>query len=307
MMLIKTLKIYFWVLCFAVQVCVAQEKSSSGADLVKQYNEWLAEIKLNKLIRAKTCLEMKELSQTGSMGTTTFKNVTVLTLVPDSSNTALLTFAKAWGLPKKEISDDKIYELLFTKFADYYGAASDQLVIRFSFNDSQMFSFLIYFDKGIKVNKAIIEIRGNPDEVEPGDLDDNTVGGVLNNVEERPDLEERIAAGLSRFFKTHKHKSPVVVERKDWGSHNIRFKSFPINGEVTGSLHEIIIVNVITQPLRKGYVDVSFFFTVLCAGGIFSAPSDIDEYRDALSSHKKQVAAYGIRLKQNLRTIVNAK
>lgn len=306
---IKTLKIFLLIHFLVNYPCFSQKKTESDSTnsvLVLQYNDWLKSVHLNGLIKATNFSFEKQVSQTGSLGDQSFSNVHVLTLAPDSSFHSRSVFAGEWSKFLKDgPSDDNIYQVLFTKLVDYYKTEPDQLLIKFRFNESDdVFSFLIYFDKGIKVNKSLIGVRGPTSGLEPGDLDDNAVGGILTNIPANENLNLKIVKGLTAFFKKHKHKNPVVVDQKNWGSGNIRFKVSNIQGEVTGNLHEIITINVFIQPSEKDRVDVSFLFTVLCASGIFSSPDDIDLYKDALISKRTNVAAYGIRLKQQLRAII---
>lgn len=306
-MFIKALKIFLFV-CFAIPFsCFSQESSKlSDTGTVNKYNIFLKQVKLNRFLKAVDFKFEAQVMHKGTLGLVQRNNVNVLTLVPGPEFGSSSKFVEEWNRLVKS-SAVNAYDLLFTRLTDYTGLAPETLVIRLKNGESDLYAYLIYFERLVRINKPVMGGRDLPVAADPGDLDDHAVGGIFTNEAAAPDINARIVKGLTAFFKTHKHDAPVVVESKGWASGNMHFKVTHLKGEVTRNLNEIVFLNVITQPAAAGRINLCYFFSVQYSGGIFTASDDMDDYKDALSSYKKEVGAYGLRLKQQLRSILKSR
>lgn len=306
-MFIKAFKI-FVVIFFACCISCWSQESSRLADMliVNKYNIFLKQVKLNHLLKAVDFKFEPELTQKGLLGTITLHGVHVLTLVPGQDDISASKFVEEWNRVVK-IRKMNSYDLLFTRLTDYTLLPPENLVIRIKGSESELYAYLIYFDKAVCINRPIMGGRDLPAGNDPGDLDDYAVGGIFTNELVVPDINARIVKGLTAFFKSHKHDQPVVVESKGWAAGNMHFKVTHLKGEVTRNLNEIIFLNIITQPAAAGRINLCYFFSVQYSGGIFASSDDMEDYKDALATYRKEVGAYGLRLKQQLRLILKSK
>ncbi len=230
----------------------------------------------------------------------------MLTLSPQPGITSAFDFAEKWKHIRSAAPGRDIYQLLFTKLVAYSGLPPDELAVRFRFDDSNILVFTVSFDHLVKVNGQFISGRDAELSNGPGELDDIAYGGVLPNIPQRADFDQWLISKLKTAFQTYKHQSAVEVQSKSWGPGILGFRISNVRGEVTPNLNEVITVNIFVQSTGRGQMTVSFLFTVLCAGGILEPPSGTDSYSDAVIGYKKEVTAFGIRFKQQLRACLNS-
>lgn len=230
----------------------------------------------------------------------------ILVLEPQPDFAYPTEIAPIWKQLLKDFKPEEgLYYLLFSKLMDYSGSDPDSLAIYFKSADPALFSFSVY--KGSKIEHELISInvRDPSGGVDPGDLNQTSVGGILHNFKMKPNLELMIRSGLEKFLKSSRSGGQVRPQKRDLGGGAYQVYALNLKGEVTPGLNERIYINFQIIPAGSDRVNVAYFFSVLCAPGVFRAPVSSNEYKDALSDYKDRVDAYGSKLKEYLLAILN--
>jgi hypothetical protein len=311
----KTLNLFIFIYIIIAIPCFSQiaPQNIKKEHLLNEYNGYLKSVHLDQLINASDFSFQDTISQNVSLGVTKLSSVNILTLEPNSKFTDPIEFSAAWKNILDTIKNKTdIYSQLFFKLADYTGLQPQSLVISLRIGESGIFSFIIYFDNGVKVNEARINGKGapvTPINFDPGDLNNSMFGGFLPNVTFRQDLMAKLNKSIYSFLKNNRHetKEKVIVTQKDWGTAHTHFTANNIKGQVTNKFYETICITLVISPAdEKGKADIAFYFTVSFASGDV-APSKYEDYENAVKVYPVEVSAYGAGLKGRIQTIIDGK
>jgi len=278
--------------------------NAPGADPVNQINKYLAAVKLDSLITASDFSFQHQVSENTPQGNTILNNVWVLKLKPSQGYDDAAVFSEAWNdLVAATANTISIYTRLFFKATDYTQVSPDSLAISFETGDAKKASFLIYFNAGIKVNTALVKIRGannalaNLDLADPGNVSEN--GFWPKAPDNDNTLTQRIENGVIAFMK----KTSSDPDPKKWGVGTRMFKFYKSNGMVMPDYYEIITIYVYIMhyPDNKT-ADIAYTFDVLFAsrGPSGSRPSNIGSYENAALKHKQELDRFGGKLRDIL-------
>lgn len=284
----------------------AQPAISNSAALTRQYNHFLKELHLTKVIQADTFQYQQNLVQQQGDEVIQLNHVYQLVCKPNIAFATPFQFAAAWNKAENSFGGDQIYRMLFSQLADNNSIAPDSLAISLRFTD--LFSFLIYYDHGIKIKKVIIGGRDS-DVTDPGNLDDNCNGGMFLNLFAKGDLSQKLHTRLLPAFKVYKHRKAIVVTRGYSGAATpgmLALKIINVSAEVTRNPHERIFLNVFFSPSGEpGHFNVYYLFYVFYASGL--AEPNAKEYRNAMPDYTDEVRDYGLKLKQLIRNALYKK
>jgi len=307
----RSIKLSFLLCFFCYSQCFCQQKIYNTDDnrVVNQFNTYLKAVNLNALIRAVDFSFKSSIAFHGPQGAVTRKNVNVLTLQPGPDFSDPPVFSDAWRKLLTQTSGKaNIYSQLFFLLATNAKMSPDSLVIIFESSTPEFASFMIYFNKGIKVIKSLVQVRDGAApsvNIDPGDLDNGLLGGFFANVPKRGNLVKALKDGINAFLKGN-NRLINVGEPKQWQNEVFNFDVKPLKGRVTGRFYEEITVNITIIPKDNNYVDVEFrFYVSLAASGPNNTPpANFDGGEDAVKRYKGQVSNFGAALRARLRTIL---
>jgi len=297
--------ILFLLLVFAFKAN-AQTAIPVPAKVTRQYNDFLKELHLEHTIRAQTLQYRRQFTQTGNDGPIKLSHVYVLQCQPDSGYETPFKFALDWAKAEHSFGGPQLYHMLFSQLADANGIPADSVAITLKF--SELFSFLIYYDNGIKISKITVGIRDD-DEAEPGDLNDTSVGGMFLNVPASGNITDQLYNRLAPVLKSYKHRKAINVINR-YGNATpkgmLALKVSNISAEVTSNPHEDITINFFVSPAAEvGHFNVYYLFNVFYASGL--AEPAAKEYKNAIPDYVDEVRSYGLTLKKNIYTALYQK
>ena len=294
---LKTL--YFIVFLVFPLLAFSQNNSPEKPNaIIAQYNVFLKGIGLLGLVEATQFSNIELKSDTAVAN----GEINVLTLVANSKYQSPIVFAKDWAaIIAKYQGEKKLFELLFSKLADFTEISPSSLKIVFSFRNTHEYEFNIFFDQGIKYKVNGINFRDDGTEG-AGDFDNSSYGGQIDGVIQTPDLRNKIKAGLFAYFKTLKHEKQIDVKLKTWDDeHLLKYEIRNVKGEVTGKYNEVIFVNLFFMPGKDKLLNIYYLFTVKYQSGIFMASDNEQHYIDAVIRYENKVSAFGINLKGRIK------
>jgi len=272
--------------------------------LIAQYNVFLKDLGLHGVVEA-TQFDSTELKNDTAVAN---GEINVLTLTANSKYQSPIVFAKEWAsIVTKYHGEKMLFELLFSKLADYTGISPSSLKIVFSYRNTHEYEFNIFFDQGIKYKVNGISFRDDGNEGS-GDFDHSAYGGQVDGIVQTPELTNKIKGGLIAYFNTLKHEKQIDIKLKTWDNeHLLKYEIRNIKGEVTGKYNEFICVNLFFMPGKDKLLNIYYLFTVKYQSGIFSTTDNEQHYIDAVGRYENKVSAFGIKLKGRIKKISGIK
>lgn len=302
-MKIKILKLIFLVNLLLPLSAFSQSKDSHHTySLVRDYNNWLKTMHLDRLMQIST-LSSKKDSLTGNM-------VSVLTLVPTSSYQDPETFATAWNHIRKGLQNRSynIYSALLVKMADFGDLPLNTISVKIITADPEVFSLEIHYDKKLKYDENIILGKGVNKTID-FNFEQALNSPITGYYQLNPAIPDVRIYGnkLEALFKRYRHSkdSAIRITRQIDSKEMLRLKVSNVYGQITeGRYHEIIYLTINLYNEGDKSSKIRYTVDVSCAGGVESPPKLERNYEDAERSFPAQLLDYNNKFQEDFRKII---
>ena len=314
-MINKLLKIFILLYFFTAHLCFSQinHTAAKSESVLSQYNHYLTAVKLNKLIKA-TGFAYENNIKHGFLNQVSLTGVYVLTIEPDSAYSDPITFASTWGSVLATFDKETdAYGQLFFKLADYTQLPPDSLVILIKTSSPDVFSYLVYFDKGIKISELVSKARGGPKttvDITADDLNNDMYEYVFQKVAYTNKIKEDLIKGICDFLKSNENgeiDQTIQIKPVYRAPDILFFEARNLHGRVTKKDFEDITINlnISRWPVddKKGAksstadtASIQYTLNVFYSAKKFSGPANAENALNAVTSFKYEMGKYGDKL-----------
>jgi len=309
MMLQKLLKLFILFYLFISYPCFAQTKQGNfdEAGILANYNGYLTAVHLKPVIKATAFSFKNNVSQNGSLGRINLTNVYVLTVEPDSALAEPLAFAGAWNNVVRILNGpENVYGQLFFKLADFTGLPPDSLVVLIKTSHPKIISYMVYFNKGIRINLPGIGARSpdkTPDGIKPESLNDVLYGCVFPNVSYSSGKRDPLIKAITLFLEQNDQGqvNPAVQVAPVYRAYNIIFfEARNFKGRITKKYYEDITVTLTIIPSvdskKKQFASIGYTLNACYSARKFGGPANVENSENVIIRHKADMQLYGEKL-----------